>query len=131
MRKSELMGIGLAPEVARRLANEPNVVTAQGSSIGSAFQLGGDQYLVTITASNGGAGIVLPAVGGFTGCYLGDDFIVNNQLSAAATVYATGGVTISASGANTTGTTGISVSSHTSTQFYALTATSWLGVKGQ
>ena len=129
-KRSDLIGLGVPYAVANIQANEPALVTVQGTSIGSAFVIGGQQYLNVVNATNAGQFVQLPTVGGFTGCLLGDDFLINNQLAATIVVCAPSAATISVSGNNVSGGAGFSMSAHTTTAFYAITATSWLGLKG-
>jgi hypothetical protein len=130
MRKIELMGLGVPAELARRQATDPITFTAVGGTQPSAAQLGGDQYFISVISTNSGGGINLPNVGGISGCYLGDDFIINNQTTSSLTIYASTNTAISMSGSNTSGPTGVTVSSHTTTAFYPVTASSWLGLHG-
>ncbi len=129
-KKTDLMGLGMPFALADRLATDPSTITGGGGSIGSATAIGGDQYLVSVTASTGSTnGVVLPSIGGANGCLLGDDFIINNQTASSVIVYAAGATTtISQGGSNTSGTTGISVSVHKSMTLYPITASSWLGI---
>jgi hypothetical protein len=133
-KKADLMGLGLPMTLARRMANEPALITSGGGSIGSAVQIAGDQFFTIVTASAAsGNSVLLPQVGGDApgaGALLGDDFIVNNQGSASTIVYiannANGSaVSISQGGVFTAGTTGISVGTHKSGTFYAITASTW------
>lgn len=131
MRTQDLMGLGVPAEQARRQSTTPTFVTGVGASQASAFQIGGDQYLVVVTASSAsGNGVSLPSIGGLSGCYLGDDFIINNQAGGSLTVYAPSGFSISISGSLTTGATGVTVSAHTTTAFYPLSTSTWLGLHG-
>lgn len=129
-KKSDLMGLGLNFNLARVLATEPSTMSVVGSSQASAAQIGGDQYLVSITATATGNYANLPNVGGASGCYLGDDFLINNQTAGSVVITASAGVNFSVGGASTVGTTGVSIATHTATAFYPITATSWLGLKG-
>lgn len=131
-KKADLMGMGMPPFVARRLAKEPNILSATGATLGDSLVIGGDQYLISLTGSVAGQpGIKIPAPGGDSagqGALLGDEFVVNNQNTVNITVYVSNGATISQNGVNTAGATGVSVSVHKSTLFYWLTATSVLGI---
>jgi hypothetical protein len=127
-RKTDLMGMGVAPQLARRTATDPQTVTAQGGTLASALALGGDQYFVSVIATNGGAGLLLPAVGGDNGALLGDDFIINNQITASITVFGPAGSTISISGNNISGSAGFGMSTHKSVTVWPITASSWLGI---
>ena len=128
-KKSDLMGLGMPVFLSQRMATEPSQVTAAGATRASATVLGGDQYLVCVTGTNGGVGLQLPQVGGSNGCLLGDDFIIN-ALNATASVYPGSGVTISVGAASYSTGTGVVVELHTATTFYPITSTQWIGLKG-
>lgn len=126
--KANLMGMGISPIQARRMATDPQTITAAGGSQASATAIGGDNYFVSVIASNGGAGLQLPAVGGDNGALLGDDYIINNQLTASITVFGPTGSTISISGNNISGSAGFGMSTHKSVTLWPITASSWLGI---
>lgn len=132
--KQDLMGLGLPAPLARRLATQPVTVTGVGATRASAFQIAGDAYLISITSSNSGTGTVLPTVGGDpaagAGALLGDDFIINCQIVGGCTLYGPTGTSISMNGANASGSGAVTLNSHTTTTFYPITSTSWLGVQG-
>jgi len=128
-KKADLMGLGMPIFLAQRMATEPSVVTAAGATRASATVLGGDQYLVCVTGTNGGVGVQLPQVGGSNGCLLGDGFTING-LYATASVYPGSGVTISIGAASYSTGTGVPVEINTATTFYPITATQWIGVRG-
>jgi hypothetical protein len=134
-RKSDLMGLGENPFLAALQATDPTGsvnLTAVGASRASAYQIGGVQYLTSFSASNSGAGAALPAVGGATGCLLGGDFIINNQIVGGMTVYGPAGSSISggSGGALVSGSAGVSLSSHTTATFYPISASTWVCVAG-
>ena len=128
--KSNLMGMGINPIPARRLATDPQTISSQGATRASATAIGGDQYFVSVTGSNSGSGVVLPVVGGDNGALLGDDFIINNQLTATIQVYGPTGTTISIFGSNVSGSAGFGLSTHNSVTLYPITASAWMGVAG-
>jgi hypothetical protein len=128
-KKSDLMGLGMPAHLAARLATEPTVATASGASRASATSINGTQYLTCLNASNSGAGVVLPVLGG-DGCLLGDDFIINNQIVGGITLYAPTGMAISMSGSLASGTGGVAISSHTTVTLYPVSASTWVGVTG-
>ena len=130
MKKSDLMGLGVPPLRAERLGNEAYTVTAQGATRASATVLGRSQYLNTVTATNSGAGVVLPGLGGDNGCLIGDDFIINNQVAGGITLYAPTGTTISMLGSAQSGSGGVALSSHTTATLYPVTVTTWIGCVG-
>jgi len=126
--KANLMGMGVGPILARRQATDPQTITAQGGSLASAQQIGGDNYFVSVIASNSGAGLQLPGVGGDNGALLGDDYIINNQLTASITIFGPTGSTISVSGNNISGSAGFGLSTHKSVTLWPITSSSWLGI---
>jgi len=129
-RKIDLLGMGVGPILARRQATDPQTAIAVGSSSGSAFQLGGDQYFVTFTSTSAGQGsVTLPAIGGDNGALLGDDFLINNQTGATMEVFGPTGTTISISGAVQSLSTGISLTNHVSLTLYPITSSSWMGIR--
>lgn len=129
--KANLMGLGVNPLQARRMATEPVLVLSQGATRASATPIGGDQYLICVTATGGGngSGVALPAVGGDNGALLGDDYIINNQIASTLQVFGPIGSTISVSGNNVSGSAGIDIQMHTSMTFWPITSTSWLGIR--
>ena len=121
------MGLGMPPFLAERLATEPTTVSAQGSTRASAYIIGRSQFLISITGSNSGGGLLLPPIGGDTGCDLGDDFIINNQI-APVTIYGVTGTSISIGASNGSGSGGFALASHQSVTLYPITATTWIGL---
>lgn len=130
---SDLQGLGVAPLQAMRTSNGGNgpiTVTAAGTGFSTALRLQAAQYFVSVSGAGGtgGAAVALPVVGGDSGALLADDFVVNNlSTTQTLTVFASTGVTISATGTNTSNTT---LSVHTSATFYPLSSTQWICVKG-
>lgn len=109
---TDLIGLGMPPQMAVSLCAGGVVATAFGTSAGSANPLGRHQRL-TLCLS-GTSSFVLPAVGGDNGCLLSDIFIVANMTAASIKVYAnntaSGSVTTMYGGAaSTAGTTGVTV----------------------
>ena len=128
-KKSDLMGLGMSSQLSARLATEPVVATAAGSTRASATSIGGTQFLTCFNSSNSGAGAVLPSIGG-DGCLMGDDFIINNQIVGGMTLYAPAGMAISMGGSLASGSGGVALSSHTSATLYPVTSSTWIGVAG-
>ena len=127
-KKADLMGLGVPYAQANIQATEPTTASVFGITFASAFQVGGQQYLISAFSGTAGSFIQLPAVGGFTGCLLGDDFIINNQIGSTLVVCAASGVFFSIANASITGTTGFSMSNHRTATFYSLSSTAWLGI---
>lgn len=85
--KENLIGLGTPPALARVLGVTPVVATAYGATVGSANQIGGDQYLTVCVT--GTSAFKVPQVGGDTGTLLGaPPFWVVNLTTAAIAVYA-------------------------------------------
>jgi hypothetical protein len=126
--KANLLGMGMASQLARRSATDPQTFTASGASAGAAAAIGGDNYFICVNATATGSGVRLPPVGGDNGALLGDDYIINNQVTATIQVYGPVGSTISISGSNQSGSGGFGLSTHNSVTLWPITATSWLGI---
>jgi hypothetical protein len=124
------MGLGVSPFVAMRQDMTPNILTAQGGSRASATVIGRTMYLTAFTASNSGAGAVLPGLGGDSGALLGDTFTTNNQIAGGITMYAPAGTSISLGGTLQSGSGGVSLNSHTTCSFYPISASTWIGQQG-
>jgi len=132
-----LMGLGLAHLLAARVGIRVQAVTVQGTSAGSAKQLGGFPALYFVNASNSGSGVALPLVGGDAfdrGIALADPVIVANTLGATIYVYANNNaagsaVTLLGAGAANTGTTGVSVASNFNAIFQPITVSTWIFTK--
>ena len=130
---SDLMGLGVSPLQAAHTATGgigPINITAAGTNFATATRIQATQYFVTCVnaGGSGGAAIALPGVGGDTGAFIADDFIVNNATgSQSLTVFASTSVVISVGGSNTSSAT---ISPHTTATFYVVSATQWVGVKG-
>lgn len=130
---SDLMGLGLPPLLAAHTANAgtgPLTITAAGGTFAGATRLGVTQFLATCTNAGGANSLAvsLPAVGGDTGCLLGDDFVINNATATQSlTVFASSGVSISVGATNTSSTT---IPVHTTMTLFPISSTQWVGVKG-
>lgn len=127
-RKTDLLGMGVNPFQARRMATDPTPFTSSGASKASAALLGGDQYFVYVNASNAGSGMQLPPVGGDNGALLGDDFIIHNFLSATIQVYGPTSSTIYISGVSASASAGVSIQPAFTATFWPATASTWLGL---
>lgn len=127
---SDLMGLGVAPLQAARTATGgtgPLSIAQLGSTFGTAAALGSTQFIVTSTGLSGG-GIKLPAIGGDTGCFLADDYFINNSGTSSLIVYANpsgGSVLISLQGSN--GST-VKMQIHQSLVLYPISTTQWVGI---
>src|SRR5690349_5577289 len=110
---SDLMGLGLSPHLARRIASggagsaSSLQIAAAGAAQSTATAIGGQQYLVSVNSGTGG--VILPALGGDNGCLLGDEFFVNNATGSGVVLYAETAVNLSFGGSNIAGSTGISL----------------------
>lgn len=126
----DLMGLGLAPFVASKIARNPRSVTAQGATLASASRIGNQTQLAFVISSNSGSGLVLPNVGGDLGCLLGDDIVVVNGLQAAIVVYASNSAKFLGFGVSASGDTGVAIATANTAIFYSVTATTWAVVMG-
>jgi hypothetical protein len=100
----DLMSLGENPYLAARVATLVNTATAAPNStyalasVNSQSQIGGTQFLtVVFTASNSGI-VVLPVIGGPSGCLLGDDFVIHNGVNTTIYAYVNTGGSINISG---------------------------------
>lgn len=126
---ADFMNLGIAPLFAARNAFPPVLVTAFGTSSGSANPINGFQYFTVV--NSGTSSLRLPAVNADTGALLGDRYVVGNLTSASVAVYAAatpGGsvVTLYTTGASTAGTTGVSVGVGALVEFIPVTVSTWL-----
>lgn len=129
-KRSDLMGLGLSYPLANVMADEPTVATVQGTSQGSAFQIG-NSGINYVLATNSGNYANLPSVGGSgNSVLLGDGVIVANLTAGSIVVTASSGATINYAGAATTGTTGVSVSTLAVSEFWPISPSTWIGMRG-
>lgn len=123
---SDLMGLGLPPSLAERVAIGgvgPLTITAAGSGFSTATRILHHQFVVSCTNANSTLALALPTAGELT-----DQYIVNNTGNGGTLpIYASAGVQISVGGTNTSSTT---LTTFTSMIFYAVSTTQWIGVKG-
>lgn len=133
--KENLMAFGLSPFLARLLGSTPVITSVAGTTLASANDIGPQQYMTIISASNAGSGIALPAVGGdFSagvnrGCLLNDAFMVVNLLQAQIQVYASASAQIYFSGVSASGDTGATVNTNQTAIFWPVTASTWIGFR--
>ena len=132
----ECVALGVPTFVARLLGASNDVVTSQGSSFASATPLNGGNRHYLVTASNSGAGLAMPAVGGEPGvtALRGDFMEITNILSASIVLYfgptAKGSLTtIYVDGASVTGLTGVSVASAKPLLLRPISASTWVGLR--
>jgi len=123
---NDLIGLGLHPFLASKIACTPAQVTAQGASLASANQIPNTVGIAYVISTNSGSGLKLPPVGGDNGVTLGTTITVFNFLGAGIQVYASGSATITGSGVSASGDTGVTVATCNGLQFSPVTATSWI-----
>lgn len=128
VQRFELMGIGLSHNLANQLGMDPQVCTAVGSSQGSAYQISRQQKCVSVISTNSGNYVNAPSV--TAGAHLCDLFVINNQTAGSIVVTASSGVNFSFGGASIAGTTGFSVATQNTVLMLAVTASSWIALKG-
>lgn len=129
MLAQDLMGFGVSPNLANRTANAGNgplTIVAAGSAFSSATRIKCTQYVCSNTTT-GGLSVALPAVGGDTGAFLGDDYVINNAAAASLNIFLSTGVGISANGTNNSS---IVLSSHQTLNCFPISTTQWIGVLG-
>lgn len=125
------MGLGVAHFQARVLGADVLLVTCAGDSAGGAKVLPGTPGVYYVNASNSGSGVALPAVGGSTGCLLGDTFEVANIFGATIYVYAVNNaagsaVTLFGRGLSAAGTTGVSIGTGLVGRFRPISVSTWV-----
>lgn len=133
---NDLMGLGVAPLQAMKTSTGgvgPLTITPVGTTFTTAPRIGVSQYLVTASNFASGLAVALPAIGGDTGAYLADDFIINNQGTSSLLVVASTSVLISMNGSLSSIQR---VQSHSTATFYSVLVTptsstaNWIGVSG-
>ena len=129
--RSDLIGLGLSPFLAERLADcqiNQILVTGVGGTRASAYVIGRSQFLLAVNGSNSGKSVLLPPVGGDNGCLLGDAFIIHNYADANGSliVYGQTGSEIIQSSSNISGSLGVSLSSGFTATFWTITASTWI-----
>ena len=130
---TDLMGFGVSPAQAAQQSTGGTgpltMVTGSTSSASAATtpRIGKFQYVVSVNGGVSTGGVLLPSVGGDTGCLLADDFIVNNAGTTTIFLFASSGVTVSVGATNTSFT---QIALHTTMTLYPISTTQWIGVKG-
>ena len=128
-KKSDLMGLGLGPFLSNVLAKDSFNTVVTGTSNGTSTQIGGTQYLVAVTATNGGNYLGLPTVNSLNNCLVGDEFVITNLSTSSVIITQSGTGVIIASGASINATTGVSVASLATALVYVLSASTLSVVK--
>lgn len=130
--KQDLMGLSLPYSLAAILGVTPTAPTVAGSTVGSATQIGGRDYLVA--PITGTSGLALPQVGGDTGILLGSPMAIANLTAAAIVIFAANNalgsaVTLLMNGTSAAGTTGMSLLSGHVALLWPVTVSTWAGIK--
>jgi len=131
-----LMAFGVAHNLAQIQGAIPVITSVFGTSVGSAAQVGGNQYITVINASNSGSGLKMPQVGGDgvgKGALLGDQYWVTNLLGASIAIYIANNalgsaVTIYGNGVSIAGTTGFSLQLGQSVIMRPVTVSTWIKI---
>jgi hypothetical protein len=128
--KQDLMGLGMGPFLANQLGVTPVLTSALGASVGSARQIGGQDYLTVIVT--GTSSLKVPPVGGDTGATLGSPFAIANITAATIAVYAASNALGSAVTFYTSAASGIlvSVPFGKTALMYPVTVSTWVVVAG-
>jgi hypothetical protein len=111
---SDLMGLGLPPLLAERIADAgtgPVNITATGTAASTGYALRAAQYFVIVSTSSGNYSVTLPTPGGDTGPLIGDNFVITNLSTTAVSLFAPSGVTMYFQGSVFT-TTAVSISQY-------------------
>jgi hypothetical protein len=120
---TDLLGLGLPPELARRLGNTPLSVNAAGTTYATAYvpdPLMGNLFSVT-AADASHVGVALP-----TNAELGTILIWNNVSSQAVTVFTQNGASGTING--TAGNTGISLIQNKTIFTIKFSQTAWFSI---
>jgi hypothetical protein len=128
----DLMGLGESSLAAARMATGgtgPAIITAAGSSAATATSIFGTQFVSYVNATATGQGVVLPVMGGLSGCLIYDNFVVHNGFTANITVYPPTGVTINIGGSSVTQASPFALATlKTLTLWTGPTSTQWFGL---
>lgn len=114
-RPQDLMGLGMPPTLASALGNEPQALTATGTTQGGAAAI--RSHLVTMTAT-GADGIVLPS-----NALVGTPYFVFNSSGSTGLVYCPSGQTM-----NTTSNGSLSVTTHKLAVFIQASKGVWASI---
>ncbi len=132
----DLIGLGFPHFLSRMMGGHNDVVSSQGSTIGSATPLLGGYRHYLVTASNSGSGLKMPQVGGDIGvaALRGDMWMLTNLLSASVVLYFANtvkgsAVTIYVDGGSVVGTTGVSVAAGKPLLLRPISASTWVGLR--
>lgn len=121
-----LMGLGLAPALAVRIANAGSGPIAMAASA-SGVQIGSRQNVIFVNSGSGK--VILPVIGGSdTAPEIGDDFFIHNGLSSTLTVTIPSGVTVSLQGSGQTSS--FTIATHQNVSLWVVSATQWMGQAG-
>lgn len=130
--KNDLMGLGMAHMLAGIIGATPTNPIIAGSTVGSATQMGGQDYFaVPIT---GTSGLKLPTIGGGDGILLTTPVVVMNMTAAAIVLFASSNAAGSAvsmflNGTSAAGSTGMSLLSGHGAILWAGSVSTWVGIK--
>ena len=115
---SDLMGYGMAPFLAGELGNVGQVVTAAGTSVGTATQAYAEGHILLVNGQSSQTGVILP-----TNAKIGTPYYVVGTGANAPVVYAVSPVVINNAAASVTlsGATATGIFIRTSsTQWYSI-----------
>lgn len=125
---TDLMGLGLPPLLAQALGCDGQFTpTPAGSSFATATRLKNSQEIVTTGAADGTKAFALPAVGSNDGALLGEPFVISNTGTTSLQIYGSSGVTITFNGSAHSQQP---VQAGVAAMFWAVSTTSWIGLKG-
>lgn len=121
-----LMGLGLAPQLASRLADATGNITSSLGTSSAPVLLRGTQFLVYFNTPAAGGNATIPTIGGSDNApTLGDVFTYFNDTNGAATLGLASGVTLSIGGNKLTGSFTLAVQHFA--QIQAVNSTQWIG----
>jgi len=128
----DLMGLGESSLAAARMASGgtgPATLAAAGTNAATAAAIFGTQFVVYVTNTATNQGVIMPAMGGLSGCLIYDNFVIHNGGSNTITVYPPTGTTINIGGTNVASPSGFSLTTlKTLTVWTGPTSTQWFGL---
>lgn len=120
-----LMGLGMPPALAARIASGGTGPIAVAASANPGPTIGGKQFIVFV--GTGAGWVTLPKIGGSDFApEIGDDFVIHNGLATSLTVGIPTGVTVNYGGANVTGS--FTLTTIKTAQLWVVSSTQWLGL---
>jgi hypothetical protein len=116
---TNLMGVGMSPELAKRLGAGVATVVAAGTTQGAATALSTLNRVVNLTTASSEDSVVLPS-----GAELLDMFVVHNPSSTTANIFPPSSGTIDSGSANAA----VTLAQYKTRIFIRVTSTNWVSI---